>query len=354
MPRPEQTERATPKRLEESRKKGQLARSTELAGAGIFLGAILALHFFAGSDFGGLGPGTMVALSHIASYGPLTIFSVWGIFAKTLGSVIFVMAMLFAIAFGLGVLLNVVQVGLLFTLQPLKPNFSKLNPLSGFKRIFSKQVAVNLLKQFIKLGAVAIILYSTVAGNLGFFLSLGEMSPYGVFNAVGGLIYDITFKFAVLLVIVGILDYAYERWNFMENQKMTKQEVKDEMRQAEGNPEVRGAVKRRQREFARRRMLSAVPRATVVVTNPTHFAVALEWDEIEMEAPVVVAKGADLVALRIREIAREAGVPILENPPLARTLYEKVALDQMVPPNLYAAVAQVIAFVYRLKRKTIA
>jgi flagellar biosynthetic protein FlhB len=158
----------------------------------------------------------------------------------------------------------------------------------------------------------------------------------------------------MLLVLVGVADYAYEKWQYEESLKMTKQEVKDEYRQSEGNPEAKGAVKRRQREFARRRMMAAVPKATVVVTNPTHFAVALEWDELKMEAPVVTAKGADLVAKRIREIATEHGVPIMENPPLARTLYAKVELDQAIPPNLYAAVAQVIAFVFKLKRKTIA
>jgi flagellar biosynthetic protein FlhB len=135
---------------------------------------------------------------------------------------------------------------------------------------------------------------------------------------------------------------------------MTKQEVKDEWRQSEGNPEARGAMKKRQREMSRRRMMQAVPRATVVVTNPTHFAVALEWDEMQMEAPVVIAKGADLIAKRIRDIAKEHNIPLMENPPLARTLYDKVEIDQAIPPNLYAAVAQVIAFVYKLKRKTIA
>lgn len=156
------------------------------------------------------------------------------------------------------------------------------------------------------------------------------------------------------MVIVGLMDLAYEKWQYEQNLKMTKQEVKDEARQSEGNPEVRGAVKRRQRESSRRRMMSAVPRATVVVTNPTHYAVALEWDEITMDAPLVVAKGADLVAKRIRDLAKEHGVPLMENPPLARTLYERVELDTAIPPNMYAAVAQVIAFVYKLKRKTVA
>jgi flagellar biosynthesis protein FlhB len=167
-------------------------------------------------------------------------------------------------------------------------------------------------------------------------------------------IFQVAWKFGLFLVVVGLFDYAYERWQLEQNLKMTKQEVKDEWRQSEGNPEAKAALKRRQREFARRRMMHAVPRATVVVTNPTHFAVALEWDEIKMDAPVVTAKGADLVAKRIRDIAKEHNVPIMENPPLARTLYEKVDLDQPIPSNLYAAVAQVIAFVYKLKRKTIA
>jgi flagellar biosynthetic protein FlhB len=185
-------------------------------------------------------------------------------------------------------------------------------------------------------------------------MTLGGLAPGQMVTFVGELIYGIGWKFGTLLVLIGVLDYFYEKWQYEESLKMTKQEVKDEYRQSEGNPEVRGAVKRRQREFARRRMMAAVPKATVVVTNPTHFAVALEWDELKMEAPVVTAKGADLVAKRIREIAQQHGVPIMENPPLARTLYAKVELDQAIPPNLYAGVAQVIAFVYKLKRKTIA
>ncbi|MFN2462117.1 MAG: flagellar biosynthesis protein FlhB, partial [Candidatus Velthaea sp.] len=152
----------------------------------------------------------------------------------------------------------------------------------------------------------------------------------------------------------GIADYAWERRRLENSLKMSKQEIKDETRQSEGNPEAKGAVKQRQRAMARRRMMAAVPRATVVVTNPTHFAVALEWDDASMDAPVLVAKGADLIAKRIRELATEHGIPIMENPPLARTLYDKVQLDSPVPPNLYAAVAQVIAFVYKLKRRTIA
>ncbi len=213
---------------------------------------------------------------------------------------------------------------------------------------------MNLGKQLLKLGAVLVIVYTAIAGNLQMLLMLGAMPAPAMLGFIGNLVFSIGWRFGFLLLIVGLVDYLYERWQYAESLKMTKQEVKDEYRQSEGNPEIKGALKRRQREFARRRMMAAVPRATVVVTNPTHFAVALEWNEVRMDAPVVTAKGADLVAKRIREIATEHGIPIMENAPLARTLYAKVELDQVIPPNMYAAVAQVIAFVYKLKRKTIA
>lgn len=171
-------------------------------------------------------------------------------------------------------------------------------------------------------------------------------------NVIEGLIYGISIRFALFLVAMAMLDFAYQRWQYEDSLKMSKAEVKDEMRSQEGSPEVKGAVKQRLRNSARKRMMAAVPKATVVVTNPTHFACALEWDEVAMEAPVLTAKGADLLARRIRELAKEHEIPIVENPTLARTLYYKVELDHPVPPELYAATAQVIAFVYRLKRKT--
>jgi flagellar biosynthetic protein FlhB len=171
---------------------------------------------------------------------------------------------------------------------------------------------------------------------------------------IESLVFNIAIRFAIILVVLGIADWFWQKRQLEQSLKMSKQEVKDENKQSEGSPEVRQAVKQRQRQSARRRMMAAVPKATVVVTNPTHFAVALEWDDLTMDAPVVRAKGADLMAKRIREIAREHNVPILENPPLARTLYDKVELDSPIPPNLYAAVAQVIAFVFKLKNRTIA
>jgi len=293
-------------------------------------------------------------LWRIHEHQDFTIGSVWMLYLRAFGSSALLLGMLFTVAVVAGAGVNLLQTGGVFSFTPLAPSFNKINPATGLQRLFSRQVLVNLGKQLLKLSAVFIIIYTSIAANLNTIFMLGQMPASSMLQFVGDLVFGIGWKFGFLLTVVGLIDFAYERWQYEQNLKMSKQEVKDEYRQSEGNPEIKGAVKRRQREFARRRMMAAVPKATVVVTNPTHFAVALDWDELKMDAPVVVAKGADLVAKRIREIAKENGVPIMENPPLARTLYAKVELDQMIPPNLYAAVAQVIAFVYKLKRKTIA
>ena len=354
MPRPEQTERATPKRREEARKRGQVAKSPDLAGAAVFLAGVFVLHALASVTFSNISATMQAVLWRLHEHQDFTIQSVWMLFARAFGATALLMALLFGAALVAGVGVNVLQAGFLFSLQPIVPSFNKINPVTGLQRLFSKQVLVNLAKQLLKLGAVLVIIYTSVMANINTLFMLGQMSSTQIIGFIGDLIFGIGWKFGFFLLVVGLLDFAYEKWQYEENLKMSKQEVKDEYRQSEGNPEVKGAVKRRQREFARRRMMAAVPRATVVVTNPTHFAVALEWDEVKMDAPLVTAKGADLVAKRIREIAKEHGVPIMENAPLARTLYAKVELDQTIPSNLYAAVAQVIAFVYKLKRKTIA
>jgi flagellar biosynthetic protein FlhB len=354
MAKPEQTEKATPKRRQEARDRGQVPRSQELAGSVIFLASVFVIHAFQNVTLARMHGTVTAALSGMAQHGDPTIRSVWGLFFQSGAGIATGLLAVFAVAMIAGIVANLLQFGFIFSLQPLTPSFGKLNPINGFTRLFSKQSAVSFAKQLLKLAAVSIVLYTAIAGNLQLFVDVGQTSPAAMVQMTADLIYQIAWKFGLLLVIIGILDYVYERWQLEENLKMSKQEVKDEYRQSEGNPEAKAAFKRRQREFARRRMMNAVPRATVVVTNPTHYAVALEWDEVTMEAPVVVAKGADLVAKRIRDVAREHGVPIMENPPLARTLYDRVELDQPVPPNLYAAVAQVIAFIYRLKRKTIA
>jgi flagellar biosynthetic protein FlhB len=352
--RPEQTEKATPKRVGEARGRGQVPRSPDVSGAAIFLAIILALHFTFVSTFESAARSFAVALRN-ATGTPVTIDSVWGLFARSTSSYIALLAFAFGAAVSLAFLANILQFGFLFAPKKLQPRFSVLNPLPGLQRIFfSTSTLFNLFKQLLKVGIVVVIVWNQLYDKWPLFYTLAHVSPYDMIMTVEGIDYNIGIRFAILFLVVGVADYFWEKKKLSDSLKMTKTEVKDENRQQEGNAEVKQAVKQRQRSMARKRMMAAVPRATVVVTNPTHFAVALEWDEIKMDAPVLTAKGADLMARRIRELAREHDIPILENPPLARTLYDKVELDSPVPPNLYAAVAQVIAFVYKLKNRTIA
>jgi flagellar biosynthetic protein FlhB len=355
MARPDATEKATPKRKREARERGQVPRSQDIGGSAIFLAIVIALHV---GFMGAIGAGAQaftVSLGHAGSRDELTIRSVGGMFVGSLMPYTPLLTMAFASAVVLAVVANVLQFGLLFSPQLVAPKFSKLNPLEGFKRIFfSPQTLVQFAKQLLKLTIVIAICWLGVKDNLTMFYALAHASPHDIIVSIEGIVFWIGVKVGALLLILGLADYIWERRRLEQSLKMTKTEVRDEHKQSEGNPEAKNALRQRQRAMARRRMMAAVPKATVVVTNPTHYAVALTWDELKMDAPVLVAKGADLIAKRIREIAVENDVPILENPPLARTLYAKVELDSPVPPDMYSAVAQIIAFVYKLKNRTIA
>jgi flagellar biosynthesis protein FlhB len=353
--RPEQTEKATPKRVREARDRGQVARSPDLGGAVVFLAIIISLNATFETTVNSAAQSFGFALSHARAHHEPTIRSAISLFLTAAMSYVLLIGTAFTAATALAIVVNIMEFGVLFSPNVLKPKFSKLNPLEGFKRIFfSPQTLVQLGKQLLKLSAVALIVYLGIHDRLTMLYDTAKFSPHDLMEQTEGTLFAIALRFGIFLLVLAFADYMWERHRLAESLKMTKTEVKDEHRQQEGNPEMKGALKQRQRAMARRRMMAAIPRATVVVTNPTHFAVALEWDEITMEAPVLTAKGADLLARRIRELAREHNIPILENPPLARTLYDKVELDSPVPPNLYSAVAQVIAFVYRLKQRTIA
>jgi flagellar biosynthetic protein FlhB len=355
MAKPEQTEKPTPKRRSESRQEGRVAKSQDISQACVFLAAVIVLHLWFIPGIDAVAQMMVNTFQHVHEQDPLNIHSVFGVFVRAFLPLVVIVSLLLATSAAVGIFANMAQVGFLFTLKPIKPKFSALNPIAGFKRIFiSKQTIINLLKQILKLVAVGIIVYGGLADQISRIYTIAHLSQHDLLMLIDSLIYGIGLRYGIVLLLLGILDYFYQRHELEDSMKMTKQEVKDEAKQSEGPQEAKQAVKKRQREFARKRMMQAVPKATVVVTNPTHFAIALEWDETKMAAPVVTAKGADLMARRIREIAKEHNIPIMENPPLARTLYERVDLDTPIPPNLYAAVAQVIAFVYRLKSRTIA
>ncbi|HEV3087293.1 MAG TPA: flagellar biosynthesis protein FlhB [Candidatus Elarobacter sp.] len=355
MARPDATEKATPKRKREARERGQIARSQDIGGSAIFIAIVIALHVGFMAALGAGAQAFQVALTHAGAHEELTIRSVGGLFVGAIMPYSPLLAMAFASALVLAVVANVLQFGLLFSPALVAPKFSKLNPLAGVKRIFfSPQTLVQLAKQLLKLAIVILICWFGVKDNLTMLYALAHASPHDIIVSIEGIVFWIGLKVGILLLLLGLVDYVWERRRLEQSLKMTKTEVRDEHKQQEGNPEAKQALRQRQRAMARRRMMAAVPKATVVVTNPTHYAVALTWDELKMNAPVLVAKGADLIAKHIRELAEEHDVPILENPPLARTLYAKVELDSPVPPDMYAAVAQVIAFVYKLKNRTIA
>jgi flagellar biosynthetic protein FlhB len=353
--KPGQTEKPSAKRKADARAKGQVARSADVGTAAVFIAIVIALHTGFNATIAAGAQAFTVAFAHLGDRQEFTIHSVWGLAVADFVPYTAILLLAFGAAVGIGIAANLAQFGLMFAPNMLQPKFGKLNPISGFSRLmFSPQTFVTLLKQLLKLGVVAGIVYSQVKDRLPMFYSLAHASPMAIVGAVEETTYAIGIRFGVLLLILGCADYAWERRRLEQSLMMSKTEVKEESKQAEGSPEAKGAVKQRQRAAARRRMMAAVPRATVIVTNPTHFAIALEWDDAKMAAPVLVAKGADLMAKRIRDLAAEHNIPVMENAPLARTLYDKVPLNSPVPPDLYAAVAQVIAFVYKLKNRTVA
>lgn len=346
----ERTESATPKRREEARKRGQVARSVEMSTAVVLLGAWGLINLFGGSMAGRL----LGFAQALWNSGPTQEWSPEGmrqLLLRTLGTVVLTAGPIALGGMLLGVAANLVQVGLLFTWEPLTPNFGRLNPLEGLKRIFSRRSLIELVKSLTKMGLVGYVTYQTVAGDLQRFPSLMQVGLPAATQFLVGLVSRLLLTIGILMLILAIADYLYQRFEHEVSLRMTKQEVKEEFKNIEGNPEVRAKIRQKQREMARRRMMADVPKADVVVTNPTHFAVALSYAKDAMGAPKVVAKGQGLVALRIRELAKEHGVPVVENKPLARELHRLVEVGQEIPNNLYQAVAELLAFVYQLKKK---
>jgi flagellar biosynthetic protein FlhB len=251
-----------------------------------------------------------------------------------------------------GLIIGYAQVGFLFTTETLKPKLSKINPINGFKRIFSMQGLVNLIKSVLKVIAIGYVTYIYLNGKTHAIMSLMDMDLTQISSFIFTTALDLAIRICVVLVVLGVFDFGYEWWQFEKEMKMTKQEVKEEYKQVEGNPEIKGRIRQKQRQMSMRRMMQEVPKADVIITNPTHFACALKYDADESPAPILLAKGQDYVAIRIKEIAKEAKVEIVENKPLARAIYDTVEIGEAIPQHLYQAVAEVLAFVYSLKGKT--
>ena len=344
---PSKTEKPTGKKLGKAREEGQVAKSQEISSAFILI-AGLAFFFFAGDRFFAVPADLMRYVYRNALLLKIDPATLYNLLLLTIRQMFFLLAPLLLLMLFIGLAANLMQVGFKITPKAMKPKFSKLNPVSGFKSKFlSFRPLVELVKSCLKIGLLGYIAYSVYRQNFAGFFSLLNQPVGIILTFIAKVSFQILWRCGLLMLLIAFFDYLYQRWDFMENQKMSKQEVKDEMKQAEGDPQVKSRIRSMQMSAARQRMMHEVPKADVVITNPTHIAVALVYDQDNSEAPLVVAKGAGLIAEKIKKVAREHGVPVVENKALARLLFKTVELNQMIPETLYQAVAEVLAYIYR-------
>lgn len=346
----EKTEDPTGRRLSRARSDGNVAKSQEMT---MVAGLFAALLYFA------LRGGVMLRdiqrimehlLSHMAEMQP-SIVSVVALLRELIQDLAAVLIPFMLILFVVAVMSNVMQFGFLFTLKPFEIKLSKFNTLKGLKQKFSPSNLVRLLRSLVRLAVVAWVPVVIIRSELDRLPLLMDMAVWDIMCRIGSLFLKILLYVSLVLLVLAIIDLVYQRWKHKRDLKMTKQEVKDEHKQLEGDPKVKARIRRLQIEMFRKSMLDAVPKADVVVTNPVHYAVALQYDRSKMDAPQVIAKGARKLAARIKEIAREHNVPVVENPPLAQSLYKMVEVGQSIPETLYKAVAEVLAYVYSKRRR---
>lgn len=350
-PSGEKTEEATPKKKQDTRKEGSVVNSKDLTVGFSLLSVFLTLRFAVGYV------GRKILASFYEFYNMIPRFVRDGIdikacselTARILLDVILMILPFLLTGFIVGFLATKVQFKWMVTTKPLKPKLSKINPIKGFKRMFSKQTLFELAKAIIKIVLIGYVVYDSLNDRKHLLYSLYDMGMQQSLTVLLHVLFQVGMKTSVVMILIGIVDYAYRKHKHNEDIKMSKQEVKDEFKNTEGDPKIKSQQKQRMMQASQRRMMQAIPQADVVITNPTHFAVALSYDANISTAPIVVAKGADFVAGKIKEIARDNHVEIVENKPLARMLYYNVDLNKEIPPELYQAVAEVLAYVYNLK-----
>jgi len=346
----EKTEQATPKKREEAKKKGQVAKSRDAASVAVLL-ACLVFFWFGAS---GMIEKTMsLARWLFTQSSRFTVNSnnIQGLMVGMVYKVFAILSPLLLTAFSMALLANYLQIGFVLSAESVQPKLSKIDPIKGFQKLFSIRSLVELAKNIFKISIVGFVVYLTIKGEIENILPLMDQSVWGILIYIGEVAFKIILRVCLVLIILAVFDYIYQKWEFEKNLKMSKQDIKDETKQTEGNPLIKARVKRLQKDAARKRMMAGIPEADVVITNPTHLAVALRYDQTSVSAPKVIAKGAGFIAENIKDIARKNNIPIVNNKPLARVLYKTVDVDEMIPANLYKAVAEVLAFVYSMKRK---
>ncbi|ACB84995.1 flagellar biosynthesis protein FlhB [Natranaerobius thermophilus] len=346
----EKTETPTPKHRRESRKKGQVAKSTELTSALLLMATFSTLYIVFPYSFDRFMNFAKQFWSNINTIN-YTMDEIHSLLITMMMEGAVFAAPVIIVAVLIGLISNLMQVGILLTGDPLKPKLERLDPIKGFQKIFSKRAVVELTKSLFKMVVIGIIAYILFNNHMEHFPYFYDMTVMQIAVEVGQLTWALIFRVGMALLFLSILDYVYQVWEHEQNLKMTKQQVKDEHKQTEGDPQVRSKMKEKQREISKKRMMSEVPEADVVITNPVHIAVALKYDEGDT-APMVLAKGQGHVARKIKEIAEDHNVVVMENRQLARSLYFSVEIGDFIPEELYQAVAEVLAFVYRLKKSS--
>lgn len=352
----EKTEEPTSKKLEDARKDGQVAKSKEIANAFGLLSLFLVMKLYLGTmgtRFLELFSAVYGQIPDVAKMynGNLPAASMQVLIRSMMLRLLLILAPVLLTGVVVAFVCDVVQVKWKPTAKPLKPKFSKLNPIKGFGRLFSANSIMELLKSILKLGLIGCMVYSYLRDRVSDIFLLYDISLNQAIGLIGEVVIDLGIRIAAIYMIIAFLDFAYQKWKFKQDMKMTKQEVKDEYKNQEGDPQVKSKQKQRMREASMRRMMQQLPEADVVITNPTHYAVAIKYDADKYDAPYVLAKGENYLAQRIKDAAKENDIEIVENKPLARMLYANVEVGGLVPPELYQAVAEVLAFVYHLKGK---
>lgn len=354
----DKTEPATAKKLNDARKEGQVAKSTEIVHSVMLISFFVVLRITVGFMAEKMMEGfpnfyNRISTLAVSKQVDTSLGAVNSLFQEGIIELIVTLIPIFAVGFLIAFVGNVVQVKFVVSAKPLMPKFSKLNPVNGFKRMFSLQSLINLMKSVLLVAIIGFVSISTIRDNYGLLMNILDYSLPDAVIQIGTMVLDLAIKISAIYLAVGFVDLIYQKRKFAKDMRMSKQEVKEEYKQTEGDPQIKGQIRRRMREASQRRMMQQLPEADVVITNPTHLAVAIKYDANEQfSAPVVIAKGEDYLAQKIKEAAKEHGIEIVENKPLARALYYNVDIGSEIPQELYEAVAEVLVFVYKLKGKT--
>lgn len=346
----EKTEKATPKKRKDAREEGQILQSREVTAAFILLACFLVLKVYGKYLFNFLMKYMIDIYSNIENIENYFIENNLMIgFVKTIAVFMGLMAPILLTAFIAALLINYLQVGFLFTTKPLKIQLNRINPVEGFKRLFSKRALMELLKSNLKILFIGYTAYSFINKNILEIISLSKLESSIILKNFSSLAFSFAMRILIVVAVLALMDYFFQWREYEKNLMMTKHEIKEEYKQTEGDPLIKSKIREKQRQIAMSRMIQEVPKADVIITNPTHIAIAIKYDNELYSAPYIIAKGVDIIAENIKDVAAENAIPIVENKPLARTLYEVTEIGDIIPEELYEAVAEVLAYVYSLR-----